>query len=155
MTTLWNLTDPIFAWLLRVSGQAAVLIVLIFLVQALLGNRLAPRWRYSLWLLVLVRLLLPTPLASNFSIFNLIRPRPTAPVLAGVPTAPAGSTVTHRTRIPATPPASGAASAQTPAPLTPREPGLAWIFARNISLTVGGSVNYHTRTRQVNINRNL
>lgn len=57
-------------WLLRTSGQAAVLVVLVLLVQWLLGERLGPRGRYALWWLVLIRLLLPVAPESRVSLFN-------------------------------------------------------------------------------------
>ena len=44
-----------FAWLLRTSWQAALLVVLILLVQTLLRHKLPARWRYGLWLLLVVR----------------------------------------------------------------------------------------------------
>ena len=57
-------------WMLKSSGQAAVLVVLIAAVQWLLRNRLAPKWRYALWWLVVVRLLVPVSPESLVSIFN-------------------------------------------------------------------------------------
>jgi beta-lactamase regulating signal transducer with metallopeptidase domain len=61
----WNL-------LLKASGQAAVLIVLILAAQWVLGRRLRPGWRYALWLLVVVRLALPWTVPSALSVFNLL-----------------------------------------------------------------------------------
>jgi beta-lactamase regulating signal transducer with metallopeptidase domain/thiol-disulfide isomerase/thioredoxin len=66
---------PILAGVLdtvvRLSLQAAVLIVVILLVQWLFRHRLPPRWRYDLWLLVVVRLLLPLSPQSALSVFNV------------------------------------------------------------------------------------
>jgi beta-lactamase regulating signal transducer with metallopeptidase domain len=59
------------AWLLGTSAHAAVMIVLVFVVRVGLRDRLTPRWRYALWLLVLARLVLPAVPASPSSIFNL------------------------------------------------------------------------------------
>jgi beta-lactamase regulating signal transducer with metallopeptidase domain/protocatechuate 3,4-dioxygenase beta subunit len=71
---LFALPDPGFlAWLLRASWQAAVLAGLILLAQALLGKRLTPAWRYRLWLLVVVRLVLPFQAPSPTSVHNLAR----------------------------------------------------------------------------------
>jgi hypothetical protein len=64
---------PFFGWLLRSSGQAAILTVLILLAQACLKKRLDGRWRHLLWLLVLVRLALPVSLPSPASLFNYLR----------------------------------------------------------------------------------
>ena len=51
--------NPFFEWLLKTSFQASLLIGLILLLQILLRSRLPVRWRYSLWLVLLIRLALP------------------------------------------------------------------------------------------------
>ena len=71
--------------LLKISGQASILIVLILAAQWCCGRRLQPRWRYALWLLVLLRLALPWTIPSPASLFNLLKlpaaaPQVTAPV---------------------------------------------------------------------------
>ena len=58
--------------LLKTSWQAAVLIVLMLIVRRALGRRLGPRWRYGLWLLVVLRLALPWTVPSTVSLFNLV-----------------------------------------------------------------------------------
>src|SRR2546430_13754303 len=63
--------SAIFEWTWRTSIHASVLIVLVCLIQIAGGKWLAPRWRYALGVLVLVRLLLPEVPAIAFSIFNL------------------------------------------------------------------------------------
>lgn len=66
-----------FLWHLgRVSLQAGVLAVLVLLVQWLARDRLSPRWRCSLWGLVLVRLMVPTLPEARWSVFNWM-PLPT------------------------------------------------------------------------------
>src|ERR1035441_9885026 len=59
-------------WLLKASWQAAVLILLVLTVQWAFGQRLSPRWRYGLWLLVVARLALPWTIPSAVSVFNLL-----------------------------------------------------------------------------------
>jgi len=59
-------------WLARASAQACVLIVLVLAAQALLRGKLAPRWRYALWLLVVFRLILPWAPESPISVYNLL-----------------------------------------------------------------------------------
>lgn len=62
-------------WLFRASWQASVLIGLVLLAQWLFRNQLTPRWRYSLWLLVVIRLAMPFSAESGLSIFNFIKAR--------------------------------------------------------------------------------
>jgi len=45
---------------------------LVLAVQWALGRRLSPRWRYGLWLLVVVRLALPWTVPSAVSLFNFV-----------------------------------------------------------------------------------
>src|SRR5512136_2454147 len=71
-------------WLLKASWQAAVLIVLVLGVQWTFGRRLAPRWRYALWLLVVARLAVPWTIPSSLSLFNfLAAPKAPAQSAAG------------------------------------------------------------------------
>ena len=56
----------------RVSVQAAVLVLLVLLVQWLFRRRLTPAWRCALWLLVVGRLVLPASLPTRISVFNLV-----------------------------------------------------------------------------------
>src|SRR5690242_14186038 len=72
-----NFTAPshflslIFGWTWQTSLYASVLIALVLVIQLAGGKRLAPRWRYALGILVLIRLLMPAVPESAFSIFNL------------------------------------------------------------------------------------
>lgn len=72
--------EIVFAWLLRSSLQASLLILVILLVRSLLGQRLSARWRSTLWLLVVVRLAMPWAPESGLSPYGavtgiLARPR--------------------------------------------------------------------------------
>lgn len=62
----------LFGWLLRNSAQAALLGALLFLLELTLLRRLTPRWRYGLWLIVIVRLLVPAGPESALSLANLV-----------------------------------------------------------------------------------
>jgi beta-lactamase regulating signal transducer with metallopeptidase domain len=64
---------PHLPGLLRVSAQASILIVLVLATQWLCGKRLQPRWRYGLWFLVLLRLIVPWTIPSPTSLFNVVR----------------------------------------------------------------------------------
>jgi len=70
--TLPALSHSFFAWLWRASWQASVVIVLVVLAQWLFRDRLAPRWRHALWLLVVVRLALPWSIGAPVSLFKLL-----------------------------------------------------------------------------------
>jgi len=79
MTTILDTLEPVLNWLLHVSGQAAILVILIVLVQALIREKVTPGWRHALWLLLVLRLALPVQVPSRFSLFNLTQFRPKAP----------------------------------------------------------------------------
>src|ERR1022692_2918822 len=86
-------------WLLNNSLQAGVLGLLVLLVQWIFRRQLTSRWRFTLWWVVIVRLLLPFGPESAVSVFNFFRPaialagpRKYAPVQ---PAAPAEKTVTQ------------------------------------------------------------
>lgn len=59
-----------FDWIWQTSVMAGIMIVLIFLVKWLLKGRLNIRWHYSLWLLLIIRLVLPWAPESPFSIYQ-------------------------------------------------------------------------------------
>ena len=56
----------------RCSVEACALIGLILLAQFALRNRLSPRWRHALWLILLVKLALPWTPESRWSMYNLV-----------------------------------------------------------------------------------
>jgi beta-lactamase regulating signal transducer with metallopeptidase domain len=68
--------------LLKMSGEASILILLVLAAQWLCGRRLKPRWRHALWLLVMLRLALPWSIPSPASLFNLVKISVPAPVQA-------------------------------------------------------------------------
>jgi len=73
MPNLIHWVEEVFRWILQTTWQATVLVGLILLAQWLLRRRLAPAWRYGLWLLLVGRLLMPVVPPSGLSIFNLAR----------------------------------------------------------------------------------
>ncbi len=64
--------NELFQWVLRNSLQGTVLIALILLLQFVLRDLLKPRWRHALWLVLVVRLLLPAAPQSALSIYSLL-----------------------------------------------------------------------------------
>lgn len=63
-------------WVWETTWQASLLALLVFAVQLAFGRRLTARWRYALWLLVLLRLVLPVLPESRTSIYNWAPERP-------------------------------------------------------------------------------
>jgi beta-lactamase regulating signal transducer with metallopeptidase domain/5-hydroxyisourate hydrolase-like protein (transthyretin family) len=68
-----TLLDTIGPAIWRASWQAAALALLVVLLLRCFGERLAPRWRFLLWGVVLTRLLLVATPVSPWSLFNLVR----------------------------------------------------------------------------------
>ena len=64
--------NSLMAFLLIASAKAAVLVVLVLVANLLLSRWVAARWRYLLWGLVALRLVLPPCLPSETSLFNLL-----------------------------------------------------------------------------------
>jgi bla regulator protein blaR1 len=78
MSHITQLGNGIFQWVLHTTWQAAVLAGLILLAQQMLRKRMPPSWRYGLWLLLVIRLLMPLSPPSALSIFNLAKTAPTS-----------------------------------------------------------------------------
>lgn len=62
-----------FLWFLDATAAASVVLLLVLAVQRLLRRRLSPRLVHALWLLVLLRLLVPVFPDSPVSIFHLLQ----------------------------------------------------------------------------------
>lgn len=67
---------PLTIW--RASWQGAVLALVVAVVIRSSGERLAPKWRYLLWSVVLARFLVVATPASSWSAFNLLPGNPPA-----------------------------------------------------------------------------
>ena len=72
METVMAYFQPFFGWLLETTLIGSVVICLILAVQKMLGGRLGPRWCHALWLVLLIRMILPWAPSSRLSLFNLI-----------------------------------------------------------------------------------
>ncbi len=64
--------SQLFEWLLWTTIQGSILIGLILVVQIILRGKLGIRWHYFLWLLLLIRLVVPWAPQSKISVFNLV-----------------------------------------------------------------------------------
>ncbi|MEH7457896.1 M56 family metallopeptidase [Bacillus sp. JJ1127] len=62
----------LFDWLIETSLMASVLVGIILCVKVVLRNKLTPRWQYMLWMILIVRLLLPWSPDSSYSIYSLL-----------------------------------------------------------------------------------
>ncbi len=72
MESFFTQLSDIFGWFLRTSAYAGVLVCLVLAVKAAAGGRLAARWHYLFWLLVVVRMIMPWLPQSTVSVLNLI-----------------------------------------------------------------------------------
>ncbi|MBU8881329.1 peptidase M56 [Bacillus sp. FJAT-29790] len=61
-----------FDWVVETSIMASILVGLIIFVKALLRDKLNPRWHYLLWMILIVRLLLPWSPDSSYSIYSIL-----------------------------------------------------------------------------------
>ena len=66
--------EKLLNWLLNHSLQAGALVLLVLAVQWVFRRQLTNRWRFALWWIVLVRLLLPFSPESAVSLFNYFQP---------------------------------------------------------------------------------
>ena len=51
--------ELVFNWVIKSSGMASILAVLILLVNYALRNKLDAKWQYAIWMLLIIRLLIP------------------------------------------------------------------------------------------------
>lgn len=73
MSSIIDALPMLWEWTWRTSLHVCVLICVIRVVQLLLRNKLAPRWHYALWMLVLIRMVMPFGLETPWSIYNLFK----------------------------------------------------------------------------------
>ncbi|MDA2381607.1 M56 family metallopeptidase [Bacillus cereus] len=73
INTLINVYLPhFFDWLIETSLMASILVGFILCIKVLFRNKLTPRWQYMLWIVLMVRLLLPWSPDSSYSIYSLL-----------------------------------------------------------------------------------
>ncbi|GIO68855.1 M56 family metallopeptidase [Paenibacillus cookii] len=58
-------------WVFKTTLLASVMTVLILIIKAVLRDRVKPGWHYALWLLLMLRLLIPSGPHSEFSMDNI------------------------------------------------------------------------------------
>jgi beta-lactamase regulating signal transducer with metallopeptidase domain/Tol biopolymer transport system component len=62
--------QPFFMWLLQATLSGSVVVGLILLAQKLFGGRLGPRWSHALWLVLLIRLVLPATFPGQIDLLG-------------------------------------------------------------------------------------
>ena len=72
MDTTMASVQPFFNWLLQTTLSGSVVIALILLAQKVLGRKLGPRWSHALWLVLLVRLMLPGTFHDQINLLSLV-----------------------------------------------------------------------------------
>jgi len=60
------------SWLISYTRDISILICMIFLIKFIAGKRLPAWWSYSLWLILLVRMLIPWRIENRLNISNLL-----------------------------------------------------------------------------------
>lgn len=61
-----------FDWLIETSLMASILVGFILCIKILFRNKLTPRWQYMLWIVLMIRLLLPWSPDSSYNIYSLL-----------------------------------------------------------------------------------
>lgn len=74
-----NTLHSLFDWTLEASLRASLLAVTVVLIQVALRKRIPARWRYALWLPVLLVVVLPVLPESRWSAENIMAVRATVP----------------------------------------------------------------------------
>lgn len=64
--------NSIFRATLLASAMGSVVALIIMLIKGLFKDRLSPNWHYYIWLLVMLRLILPYFPTSSYSVFNVL-----------------------------------------------------------------------------------
>ncbi|MEE3950040.1 M56 family metallopeptidase [Bacillus wiedmannii] len=61
-----------FDWVIETSIMASILVGLILCIKFLFRNKLTPRWQYMLWIILIIRLVLPWSPDSSYSIYSVL-----------------------------------------------------------------------------------
>ncbi len=68
-----NLTE-VFQEVLRLSLKGTLLIIVLIIIKGILRDRLSANWHYTVWLLLILRLVLPVAPEAELSLYNLFNP---------------------------------------------------------------------------------
>lgn len=70
--TPFSRSESFVSWLLNHSAQAGLLVLLVIAIQAIMGSSLRPGWRFAMWWIVLLKLLIPISPSFSLSIFTAV-----------------------------------------------------------------------------------
>jgi len=73
MNMLYEFLPQSWDWVWRTTLQVSILICIIRLVQLVFRKKLSARWLYALWLLVIVRMVMPFGMETVWSVYNLFK----------------------------------------------------------------------------------
>lgn len=59
-------------WLLNVTITGSITALIIFIVRSVFKDKLTPKWKYYIWFILVIRLLIPALPESNLSIFQYV-----------------------------------------------------------------------------------
>ena len=66
--------STIFSRLIEHTVEISVLICLIFCIKIIVSKKLPPWWHYSLWLMLLIRMMLPLDFENRLNVYNFVPP---------------------------------------------------------------------------------
>jgi len=64
----------LFKNVLELSISGVIVAVIILVVKVLVGRKLSARWHYIIWVVLLVKLIMPVSFHSQVSVFNIVQP---------------------------------------------------------------------------------
>ncbi|MDD4048907.1 MAG: M56 family metallopeptidase, partial [Clostridia bacterium] len=85
--------EKMFALVLNMTFMASIAAIFVMLVRFILHKKLPRTFSYALWVIVLIRLLIPITVSSGFSIFNVLP----SSVSTSVPT-PTPMSIVHNSK---------------------------------------------------------
>ena len=81
--------ENILRLLLQITLTSSLLIAVLLVLRMLFRRKIRPTWQYAVWILVLIRLLIPLNISSPLSVMNVIQPPTIATVKTPVSDLPA------------------------------------------------------------------
>src|SRR5207247_1127768 len=119
--TVLHTIESAFAWILRGSFYAAMLIIAVFILRLILNNKLSPACWCALWLVAGLRFVIPPAFSVNTHLYH--QPAPLSSDIK-----PPAQTSTLITRITLFPPPTLTPAAEPPTSHSPV------LFQRNVAL---------------------